>query len=88
MVGQHNVNNEVNSVRVHAACSNRSGCFPLQSWLAVGFMALLLPSMASGAATFVQVNSNSTARYTNSVAVAFTAPSGKSHARSQTTMGA
>ncbi len=71
---RNNFNNEANAVKANIACVNLFGRLQFLSRLVVGFMSLLLPALATGQATFVQVNSNTATVYSNSVAVAFTNP--------------
>jgi hypothetical protein len=58
-------------VKINAACGNLFGRFQSLSRLAMSLISLLLPALAAGQATFVQVNSNTATVYTNSVAVSF-----------------
>ena len=61
-------------MKINAACGNLFGRFQSLSRLAMSLISLLLPALAAGQATFVQVNSNTATVYTNSVAVSFASP--------------
>ena len=65
---------EVNSVKINPACERLPKRFQFLSRFAINLMSLLLPALAAGQASFVQVNSNTQVLNENSIDVPFTNP--------------